>query len=474
MSATNGVEQTSFGARSAGMGGADYSVASDTTAMNSNPAGITQINRKRVDAGIGFILPDQHFRNELNETKAKSQAFPLPVFGYVDDSSLGPWSYGVGAYAQGGLGADLKLKHAVYRDPTTGELVEQDFHSNLLYGKLAVAVAYQVLYNLSVGASVNAGYSKLEMRMPFSTSTELLQGRPRLLGRVFSFAQIVGSPLTLHMKQATASIDLPDADTMGYGYKLGLLYDYNENLTFGLAYTSESTLQFEGKAHMDFKPQVQALLPDYQVEFGPRFGRFYNRILAGVAKYGVGIDPAADFSATYDAEIELVYPQKLGAGGAYRPTEKLLLAADITWINWKDSFDKLPIRLRNGDNQTVNRMTGSDDLKINLPLDWKDQWIFAVGAEYFLTPSWTLRAGLNHARNPVPEDTVLPIFPAIVETHATLGVGYRWENFQLDTAWEHGFENSVSTDRSRVADEYDHSKNTVALDSFFVTGSWFY
>ena len=161
--ATNGVEQTSFGARSAGMGGADYSVASDTTAMNSNPAGITQINRKRIDAGIGFILPDQHFRNELNDTDAEHQAFPLPVFGYVDDSSLGPWSYGVGAYAQGGLGADLSLKHPVYRDRTTGEYVEQGFHSNLLYGKLAVAAAYQVLYNLSVGASVNVGYSKLEM-----------------------------------------------------------------------------------------------------------------------------------------------------------------------------------------------------------------------------------------------------------------------------------------------------------------------
>jgi long-chain fatty acid transport protein len=472
--ATNGVEQTSFGARSAGMGGADYSVASDTTAMNSNPAGITQINRKRVDAGIGFILPDQHFRNELNDVDAKAQAFPLPVFGYVDDTSLGPWSYGVGAYAQGGLGADLSLKHPVYRDPVTGELVEQGFHSNLLYGKLAVAAAYQALYNLSVGVSVNAGYSKLEMELPFSTSTDLLQGRPRWLGHAFSFAHLVSSPLTLNMKQATASINLPDADTLGYGFKLGLLYDYSENLTFGVAYTSESTLNFKGKAHLDFKPQVQDILPDYQRQFEPRFGRFYNRILAAVAKYGVGIDPDADFTATYDAEVELVYPQKLGAGAAYRPTEHLLLAADITWINWKNSFDKMPIRLRNGNNRTVNRMTGGENLEFDVPLNWKDQWIVAVGAEYFLTPSWTLRAGLNHARNPVPEETVLPIFPAIVETHATLGVGYRWENFQLDTAWEHGFENSVSTNQSLIADEYDQSKNTVSLDTFFVTGSWFY
>ncbi len=472
--ANNGVEQTSFGARSAGMGGADYSVASDTTAMNSNPAGITQVNRKRMDVGIGVILPNQHFRNELNDTDARHQAFPLPVFGYVDDSSLGPWSYGVGAYAQGGLGADLSLKHDVFRDPVTGEPENQGFHSNLIYLKLAAAVAYQVLYNLSVGVSVNAGYSKLEMRLPFSTSTKIMQGRPKLLGHAFTFSQLFRSPLLLNMEQATANIDLQDADTWGYGYKLGILYDYNENLTLGLAYTSESILRFKGKTELDFKAQVQRAFPDFQKFFSPDFGRFYNRVFNAVVRYGTGLDPQGDLRASYDTELKLVYPRKFGGGGAWRPTEKLLLAADITWINWKDSFDAMRIKLSHGTNDAVNRMTGGDSLSITVPLNWRDQWIFAIGAEYFLTPSWTLRVGLNHARNPVPEDTVIPIFPAITETHATLGVGYRWENFELDGAWEHGFRKSVKTKVSKVANEYNNSRNSLTLDSFFVTGSWFY
>ncbi len=472
--ANNGVEQTSFGARSAGMGGADYSVASDTTAINSNPAGITQVNRKRMDAGIGVILPDQHFKNELNDTDARHQAFPLPVFGYVDDSHMGAWSYGVGAYAQGGLGADLSLRHDVFRYPNTGELQDQGFHSNLMYLKLAAAVAYQVRYNLSVGASVNAGYSKLEMRLPFSTSTEIMQGRPKLLGHVFTFAQLFRSPLLLNMKQATANIDLHDADTWGYGYKLGVLYDYNENLTLGLAYTSESTLKFKGKTDLDFKAQVQRAFPDFQQYFSPEFGRFYNRIFNNVVRYGTGLDPQGDLSASYDTELELVYPRKFGGGGAWRPTEKLLLAADVTWINWKNSFDAMRIRLSNGSNEAVNRMTGGKSLSINVPMNWKDQWIFAIGAEYFLNAAWTVRAGFNHAQNPVPEDTVIPIFPAITETHATLGVGYRWENFELDGAWEHGFRKSVKTKVSKVANEYNGSRNSLTLDSFFVTGSWFY
>jgi long-chain fatty acid transport protein len=36
-----------------------------------------------------------------------------------------------------------------------------------------------------------------------------------------------------------------------------------------------------------------------------------------------------------------------------------------------------------------------------------------------------LRAGLNLADNPVPDDDVRPLFPAIVRNHATLGLGYK-------------------------------------------------
>jgi long-chain fatty acid transport protein len=37
----------------------------------------------------------------------------------------------------------------------------------------------------------------------------------------------------------------------------------------------------------------------------------------------------------------------------------------------------------------------------------------------------TLRAGLNLADNPIPDDYVNPLFPATVKSHATLGVGYK-------------------------------------------------
>ena len=43
-----------------------------------------------------------------------------------------------------------------------------------------------------------------------------------------------------------------------------------------------------------------------------------------------------------------------------------------------------------------------------------------------MSPQFTLRAGLNRADNPIPDAYVNPLFPATVESHYTLGMGYRF------------------------------------------------
>lgn len=47
--AANGLNPIGFGAESVGMGGADLAVARDTTAMNTNPAGLAQLPGGRLD-----------------------------------------------------------------------------------------------------------------------------------------------------------------------------------------------------------------------------------------------------------------------------------------------------------------------------------------------------------------------------------------------------------------------------------------
>jgi long-chain fatty acid transport protein len=56
--------------------------------------------------------------------------------------------------------------------------------------------------------------------------------------------------------------------------------------------------------------------------------------------------------------------------------------------------------------------------------NWRDQNVFMIGASYKYSQALTLRAGVNLANNPVPDDYMNPLFPATVKNHFALGFGY--------------------------------------------------
>jgi len=67
---------------------------------------------------------------------------------------------------------------------------------------------------------------------------------------------------------------------------------------------------------------------------------------------------------------------------------------------------------------------GGISMDLRMPQNWKDQDVFNLGLAYRTTAALTLRAGVNLANNPIPDNTVSPLFPAIVKHHYTFGAGY--------------------------------------------------
>jgi long-chain fatty acid transport protein len=141
--------------------------------------------------------------------------------------------------------------------------------------------------------------------------------------------------------------------------------------------------------------------------------------------------------------LKLESPQVVGIGLAYEPIQNVLLVElDGKWINWGDA-------------------TGYDDF------NWKDQWVAALGVQYKATPKLALRAGVNYANNPVETDSftaagvktvqgvTLPDvgyeyfrvtgFPALVETHMTLGLGYKIaKKVSVDLGYVHAFKKTLT------------------------------
>jgi long-chain fatty acid transport protein len=145
-------------------------------------------------------------------------------------------------------------------------------------------------------------------------------------------------------------------------------------------------------------------------------------------------------------DLKLEQPQELAFGVGIAPTDKWNVGADVRWINWSNA-------------------DGYKDF------GWKDQWVFALGTSYKLTPKLTLRAGFNYARSPIRSNNFgsntdhtpaasisganfnqyqldlfnLYGFPAITEEALTVGGSYQFTNsFGVSLAYEHDFQHSVT------------------------------
>ncbi len=200
-----------------------------------------------------------------------------------------------------------------------------------------------------------------------------------------------------------SSLDLRSGSSFNYGFggQAGLIWKPIDMLSLGLNYVSAQNVNH--KNVIDFDPPA-----------------------------GNGLD-----------DLELEAPQQAGLGLAFHLADgRLLLEADGKWLNWADA-------------------KGYKDF------DWKDQWVFGIGAQFEATPNLFLRAGYNYGENPVEDHSgfvgtggstvqghVLPTyyyetfrwigFPAVVESHITVGFGYRFsEKFQMDLGFVYAPENTV-------------------------------
>lgn len=186
----------------------------------------------------------------------------------------------------------------------------------------------------------------------------------------------------------------------------------------------------------------------------------------------------ADFDEVYNFDAQtgdtkkdrltLEQPAVYAVGASWQVTEALLLAIDVKQLAWASA-------------------EGYD------AFDWEDQWVYAIGASYAAGEKLTLRAGFNYAENPVkehngwdPSGTTMVQgkevntmgyellrtvgFPAIVESHLTLGFSYQISAaMSLDAAYMHAFEETISESSVGGAIGFE---STLVEDSVTLALAW--
>ncbi|MBN1634398.1 MAG: outer membrane protein transport protein [Ignavibacteria bacterium] len=497
--AQNGTKLIGYDALSMGRGGTSIGIFDTPELMMTNPAGISFLQKSTIAGNFSFMAPQTGFSNSINnDVQGQKNYFPLPSAGYVNKYKESDFSWGIGVYTSGGMGADYLLKNELYRSqsyerygpdtayryrPIKGSYWEQAYHSTFATINGGLSAAYKIADEFSFGITAQLIYSLMEFQMPFGMNPSIMKGVPKSMplttfGELFARSTQTGG---FGYNEVITSANMTELNTISFGGKIGLAYKPDEDLSFGLTYSLPTKFKYKnGKTSMDMSKQFEDVTGRAVTAFYSQPGAQGLSLEFALNQIAINfgymeIDPNLGFKADYNVEVAgLEIPQSIGFGLAYKPDTKLSLGLDFEWINWSNAFEKMEIKLTNGSNANINKMMGGPNINIDFPLNWNDAVIIKLGAEYDISKPVTLRVGYAYGNNPVPESTVFPLFPAIVEHHLTLGGSYRFsKNINVNLAFETGLSKELTAlNPSLVQSEFNGSSSKLSTILGHVSFFW--
>ena len=477
--AQNGTQLLDYDAQSLGRGGTSIGYFDSPVLMMTNPGGLSFIDGSILDVNFSLMAPSLHFQNSINNLNGKKNYYPLPSLSYVRNNNS-KWTWGIGLFTSGGMGADFTMNHALFRDQS-GNYIQQKYHSMLAVMQGGPSLAYKFTPNLSIGLTAHLVYSMMQFETPYSLSPMAMQGVVNPTTGM-TFGQMFAAPPTqggFGYNEVTAAANMKDLSTVTFNGRIGLAYKPNENFSLGITYTLPTNLNYKnGKASMDMTAQFQdafgKAIQGYMMQ-NPGVSQQDAQAAVMQQFSQMGIDMQKGMVADYDLEADLKLPQSVGIGMSFKASKQLRFAFDGLWLNWAKAFNNMKLKLSNGTNANINLMMGNDGtFNIDFPLEWKNTIVLKFGTEYDISDKATVRGGYVYGSNPVPNQTVFPVFPAIVENHVMLGLSYLVSKpLRINFAFEHAFtQKQTASSISMVASEYDSSVSQLSTTLFHVSLDW--
>lgn len=327
----------------------------DLSGVYYNPATMTLHPGTAIQAGFVAVGLDLAFEGHDGTDAQKpvsengqynTQAIP---HGYISHQLTDNMWIGLAMTVPFGMGTEYKDDWTWNNRGISAEVLTFDFNPN---------VAWKVSDKLSLGAGMSIQYAAADLKLKSS--------------RMYSEV---------------------DADSLAWGFNLGLMWSPLENLRFGLSYRSRVNHNADGDLELT----------------NPFNGNL--------------VMPALDATAT------LATPAWAMATAAWDVNDFLSLYATFRWTDWS-SFDELTIK-------TNNPMIG-DSIKNK----WQDTYLVSVGADLRFTNWWTFRAGIGYETSAVDDPQYrTAIIPDADRWWFALGSSFKaTENMQIDVsaAWLHG------------------------------------
>lgn len=346
------IENSASGMGNAFAGGAG---AEDASTIWFNPAGMMRLDDEMMVAAH-IILPNASYTDDGSTTSL--------AFG---ETTLDPSN--TDRTAEGGKNAvvpnlfwvkeiqkDLKIGLGINAPFGLGTEYDDDWvgryhgvRSDILSLNINPSIAYKT-GSFSFGFGVNVQYLSVELTSAIDLGT--LCTATELSG---AFPSGTCSALGADPQEKDGFAEL-DADSWGYGYNLGILFDVNDDIRIGFSYRSNIDHDAEGNA--DFT------VPG-ELDFLTSTGNF--------------VDTTLSSSVTLPSTTSISYFQNVN--------EKIAIMADYSITSWSD-FEELRIDYASAQGDSLTTQEWEDSARISFGLNYKQSatWLYRFGIALDETP----------------------------------------------------------------------------------------
>lgn len=409
--ATQVFDLEGFGATSRSMGGTSSAHFIGNAGLVSNPATLSMMDsNSQLEVGLDLITTDISTSSVSSGDSADSQRsgknrgpYFAPQLSFV--SQKNQWTFGAGIYANGGLGTEFGTDSFLSKTEN-GTQTSFDNSSRLLVLRAPVGFSYEMTPKLTVGASADLVWTSLnlELLLPASQVGALAAGGHLTGDLVAPLAGFVGTGGAAHFSLTKDTPTGGAVDAIGLGGRLGLTYQLSDQTTLGAAYNLKTRVgDLKGSA-----------------------------VLSGISSTGAILPIAGDIRIQ-DFEM----PASLTVGMAHTFNDQWLVTADFKRVYWSDVMENIDVAFESSTGGNVN---------IELPHNYSDISVFSVGTAYQYSPDLTLRAGFSYAEQALDNRHALPIIPAYLKKHLTLGGEYRiTPDSSINLALSFGLKETLST-----------------------------
>lgn len=368
---------------------------SDASVAHSNPALMTQFDQPTITTNIAGVFPSSRF-TDSGSVDLLGAPLGGNTKGFVKNAVV-PSLYAVYPINDR-LAAGLAITSQYGTDVTYAKNWPgryQALESNLLTLSVNPSIAFEITDGLSVsgGLVLDYAHSKQTGAIDFGAVC-LAEVGPATCG-----------PAGLLPQMADGSVAVT-----GNGWRVG--YD------LGLAWT-----------------------PVQQVTLGAHYRSEIDHRVTGTARYTIPT-PAAFLNATGafsdgPASAQVILPASLDMGLKVEASPKLTLYGNATWTNWS-TVKQLQVNFAN-----------PAQAPSTIPLNYKDSWRLAVGADYAVSSAWTLRAGYARDNTPSNPAFLTARLPDSNRNIYALGASYMgMPGWQVDLAYNRVDPKSVTLDQT--------------------------